>query len=259
MLEKKVSEKLCHWLAVHQNTHTGLLPSFEGDADINDRAFTYDQALAAIAFTHQGQRTTRRIFDFYLHVTSMDDGGFANAYYASSGDIAEFMAHVVPPPGWAWPFYNTRIRQKTGNTLIWHVPSRAGLTHKRRGRRPARRQGLTGYSTEHNLDAYAFYNMFYQLTQETVYKQRAQELFSWLNKNAYSNIGNLLKEARGIQRSRQTRMPGLFQPSARGNSKRSAWNPIVLWILPLPTAAFQWITRGLKDIWCASKVLISRS
>jgi hypothetical protein len=40
--------------------------------------------------------------------------------------------------------------------------------------------------------------MLYQLTRETAYQDRADELLAWLNKNAYSNMGNpLIKRAKG--------------------------------------------------------------
>ena len=123
----------------------------------------------------------------------MDDGGFANAYYASSGDTAEFMAHVGPTTwlGLAILQYTDKTKDKKYLDLArsiarWLDTMKDGEGGLRGGK------ALTWHSTEHNLDAYAFYNMFYQLTQETVYRERAQELFLWLNKNAYSNIGNLL-------------------------------------------------------------------
>ena len=200
VLEKKVSEKLCHWLAVHQNTRTGLLPSFEGDADTNDWAFTYDQALAAIAFTDQGAADlAQRILDFYLHAPSMDDGGFANAYYASSGDVAEFMAHVGPNTwlGLAILQYTNKTKDKKYLDLARSIARWLDTMKDEEGGLRGGR-ALTWYSTEHNLDAYAFYNMLYQLTQETTYQTRAEELLSWLNKNAYSSIGNpLIKRGKG--------------------------------------------------------------
>jgi hypothetical protein len=37
------------WLKVHQNPRTGLVLSYEGDKDLSNWSFLYDQALAAIA------------------------------------------------------------------------------------------------------------------------------------------------------------------------------------------------------------------
>jgi hypothetical protein len=200
LLEKKVLDKFCHWLAVHQNNRTGLLASFEGDADINDWGFTYDEALAGIAFTHLGQLgRAQRIFDFYLHAPTMDGGGFANAYYASSGDVAEFMAHAGPNTwlGLAILQYTDMTKDKKYLDLARSIARWLDTIKDREGGLRGGK-GLSWYSTEHNLDAYAFYNMFYQLTQEPSYLKRAQELFSWLSKNAYSNMENpLVKRGKG--------------------------------------------------------------
>ena len=37
------------WLKIHQNPRTGLVMSFEGDSDIANWAFIYDQSLIAQA------------------------------------------------------------------------------------------------------------------------------------------------------------------------------------------------------------------
>jgi len=49
-------------------------------------------------------------------------------------------------------------------------------------------KAFSWYSTEHNLDAYAFYRMLYGLTKEEAYRKRADETLSWLSQNAFSRL-----------------------------------------------------------------------
>lgn len=190
LLQGRILDKLYRWLKTHQNNLTGLVVSYEGDSDINDWAFTYDQALAAIAFVYSGDaEDARKIFDFYLRAPKSDDGGLANAYYASTGEISEFIAHAGPNiwMGLAMLQYthntrDTRYLNFARGLAEWLQTVRDNEGGLRGGK------ALTWYSTEHNLDAYAFYEMLYDLTKEDVYNKRAMETLAWLNKNAFSRL-----------------------------------------------------------------------
>ncbi len=64
-LEKESFEKMYQWVKAHQNQDSGLIASFEGDKELSDQAFTYDQALAVIAFSYFNDfEMSRKIFDF---------------------------------------------------------------------------------------------------------------------------------------------------------------------------------------------------
>ena len=47
-IEKANFDKMYQWIKIHQNQQTGLVMSFEGDSNIANWAFIYDQALAEI-------------------------------------------------------------------------------------------------------------------------------------------------------------------------------------------------------------------
>ena len=190
LLENKILEKLYRWLVVHQNKLTGLVSSYEGDSAIEDWAFTYDQALAGIVFVYAGDLTNARaIFDFYLKAPKMDDGGVANAYYASSGDVAEYIAHAGPNIwlGLALLHYTERTKDMRyldfiKDIALWLQSLRDNEGGLRGGKT------ISWYSTEHNLDAYAFYGMLSALTKEETYQKESQEILAWLNKNAFSRL-----------------------------------------------------------------------
>ncbi len=200
LLEKKILDKLYRWLLVHQNNNTGLVASFEGDKDVTDWGFTYDQALAVMAFTKAGDlENARDILEFYKRAKKDASGGFANAYYASNGDISEFVSHAGPNIwlGLAVLQYSRQtgdmrymgIARDIARWLDTIKDSEGGLKGG---------NAFSWYSTEHNLDAYAFYTMMDELTKEDVYKQRASETLVWLNKNAYSKIASpVVKRGKG--------------------------------------------------------------
>ncbi len=200
LLEAKIRAKLYRWLGVHQNSNTGLVASFEGDKEVSDWGFTYDQALAVIVFTKAGEpERAKKIFNFYLKAQRDDAGGFYNAYYTNGGETAEFTVHAGPNIwlGLAALQYcyitgDLSYLKIAGDVACWleSVRDQDG------GLRGARH--VTWYSTEHNLDAYAFYSMFAKLTNDESYARKAAETLNWLNKNAYSKISEpIVKRGKG--------------------------------------------------------------
>lgn len=189
LAEAKMLGKMHDWLMLHQNNRTGLVTSFEGDDGVRDWAFTYDQALAAIVFTKAGRmREAEKILDFYCKAASkIDSGGFANAYYASTGETVEFIAHAGPN---IWlGLAALHHADKTGNTKYLALAKEigrwlGGLRDAEGGLRGG--AALTWYSTEHNLDAYGFYSMLHKTTGDKSYRARADETLAWLTKNAYA-------------------------------------------------------------------------
>ena len=190
VIEKKVVDKFYRWLVVHQNNNTGLVASFEGDTDVADWAFTYDQALATIIFTlFDDAGRAGKVLDFYTRAIHADGGGFTNAYYASTGDVAEYIAHAGPNIwlGIAILQYTRHFGDKRYLPVAEDIYRWLDTIRDQEG-------GLKGgptvtwYSTEHNLDAYAFYMMLYETTGNPEAAVRAKETLSWLNANAYSRI-----------------------------------------------------------------------
>ena len=52
-------------------------------------------------------------------------------------------------------------------------------------------------STEHNMDAYALFNMLYELTKKKKYKQAEETAFSWLKMSAYNKPQGRFNRGKG--------------------------------------------------------------
>ncbi len=188
VLEKASLEKMYQWIKVHQNPRTGLIASFEGDRSINDQAFTYDQALAVIIFTRSNDfEAAAKILNFYLSKAEKAKG-FYNGYYVLSGETAEYLIHSGPNLwlGIAVLQYTHKARDNRYLPIARDIANwMMNLQHEDND------QGLRGgpevswFSTEHNIDGFAFFNMFYQWTQEVIYQEAGEGILSWLKKHAY--------------------------------------------------------------------------
>lgn len=200
LLEEKILDKLFLWLTVHQNNATGLLTSYEGDSDLRDWAFTYDQALAAITFIKLGDTVhAQKIFEFYMQAPKTDSAGFANAYDAATGEVKEYTTHVGPNVwlGLAILQYTHKTKDTKYLALAQDISRWLETIKDNEGGLKGGRE-FSWYSTEHNLDAFAFYQMLYQITGDASYEGQAEATLQWLNKNAYSKLSNpVVKRGKG--------------------------------------------------------------
>jgi len=190
-LQETVLEKMHLWLKNHQSPSTGLIASFEGDAGIvKNWAFIYDQALAAHVFLfHGNEKSARQILNFFNTRTKGGFQGFHNGYYYDSGEVSEFTIHSGPN---IWVgIAALQYIHETGDK--YYLPMVRKITDwliALQERDPA--GGLKGgpdvswFSTEHNLDAYALFNMMYQTTGEEKYRLARKKILSWLR--AYALI-----------------------------------------------------------------------
>ena len=199
-LEKANFQKMYQWVKVHQNPRTGLISSFEGDGELSDQAFTYDQALSVIAFSYlKDFDLAGKILDFYLSKAQKKQG-FYNAYYASTAEVSEFIIHSGPNLwlGMAVLQYTQLSGDKkylplAGDIAAWIIKLQ---NEDKEG-------GLRGgpetnwYSTEHNLDGFAFFTMLYKIQQEPAYRKASGEILSWLEKHAYDSPVVPIKRGRG--------------------------------------------------------------
>ena len=183
-----VSDQMFRWLKSHQNLHTGLVASFEGDPLLEDSAFTYDQSLAAQVFLLFGDtKNAAAILSFFDQKAAKDDGAFYNAYDTVGGSPEESIVHVGPNVWLGIAALQYQHQVKDGQFLP---------LAKRIGDWVIRSQDVEGglrggpkfewYSTEHNLDAYAFFRMLYEETGDEKYHQAEQRILEWIKKYAYS-------------------------------------------------------------------------
>lgn len=200
-LQKKNIKKMYDWLKVHQNARTGLVISFEGDSSLNNWAFIYDQALVVTAFTKkQDLKEARKILSFFKSKAQKAEGLFFNAYYSNDGKPAELIVHSGPN---IW--LGIAVLQYTYNTKdnsylkIAEDIATAIIKLQKEDKDGGIRGGpeVLWYSTEHNLDAYAFFNMLYKVTGLEKYKDARDKTFKWIINNTYSKEDVPIKRGKG--------------------------------------------------------------
>ncbi|MFC1709597.1 PilZ domain-containing protein [Candidatus Omnitrophota bacterium] len=189
-LSESFKGQLYNWLRAHQNKRKGLVESFEGDRNLKGVAYIYDQSLATIAYTLFGDYdNAKRGLDFFLYKAERTQrGGFYNAYYSSAGAVSEYTAHAGPNlwVGIAIIQYTYKSRDysylRVAEQIAEWIKS---LQDEEGGIRGG--EDLAWHSTEHNLDGFAFFNMFYELTKDERYKDIADKILGWLKEYAYGN------------------------------------------------------------------------
>jgi hypothetical protein len=189
-LERENFDRMYHWLKVHQNPKSGLVASFEGDNEIEKWAFIYDQSLAAQSYTFFSDfERAEKILDFFKNKAKRQGNFFFNAYYADDGQPAEYTVHIGPNlwVGIAILQYTAKT-QDFGYLGLAEQIAEAVINLQNEDHDGGIRggPGLSWYSTEHNLDAYAFFNMLYRLTGKKLYLQAQDKAFSWLLENTYA-------------------------------------------------------------------------
>ena len=200
-LEKISIDKMYSWLTVHQNPRTGLSMSFEGDKDIANWGFTYDQALLIQAYTNAGDfDRAKKLLDFYAKRAERKNGWFLNAYYVDDGAPAEIVMHSGPN---IW--LGLAIMQyvhKTGDKSYLRVAEEiAGniIALQNKDEDAGIRGGpeFSWYATEHNLDAYALFNMLFKATNNNKYKKSRDASLAWLLKHTYDRQDIPIKRGKG--------------------------------------------------------------
>ncbi len=197
--EAEAFHQMSDWLLSHQHKRTGLVASFEGDPGLEDTAFTYDQAVACQAFLlFDDTENAKAVLEFFDKHAKRKNGAFFNAYETLGGSPQEQVVHTGPNVwiGIAALQYEQKIRdgrylamaQRLGDWAIRMQDEEGGL----RGGPDA-----SWYSTEHNLDAYAFFGMLYQTMGEEKYAQAQAGVLSWLKKYAYSVRENRINRGKG--------------------------------------------------------------
>lgn len=199
-LEKANLDKMYRWLAVHQNPRTGLVVSFEGDNELVNQAFTYDQALAAQVFIRNGDfARARKILRFFAKTAKRIDGQFMNAYYSRDGSPAEYMVRAGPNIwlGIATMQYIHNSKDYSFLDLAKEIASTM-IYFQQQDEDGGIRGGadVAWYSTEHNLDAYAFFNMLHKVTGEERYAQARDKTLAWLALHTYDKSDVPVKRGR---------------------------------------------------------------
>ena len=200
-LVKANFEKMYQWLKVHQNPRTGLIMSFEGDSAVENWGFIYDQSLAAQAYTNSSDiQRARKIFDFFSSRAQKQDGLFFNAYYVNEGTPAEYIVHSGPNIwlGIAVLQYTNKSKDIRYLNLAKGIAnSIMNLQNKDKEGGIRGGPGTEWFSTEHNLDAYAFLNMLYKISGEPIYKEARDKILNWLALHTYDRVDLPVRRGKG--------------------------------------------------------------
>jgi len=200
-LEKTNVQKMFDWLKLHQNPRSGLVVSYEGDKELQNISFLYDQALVAIAYIKFSDFSrANKIFDFFRYKAKKVNGGFLNAYYTNDGQPAEYTVHSGPNIwlGIAIAHYINKTKDKTYLGFLREITDWVISLQNQ-----DKEGGIKGgpqtewYSTEHNLDAYALFKMAYALTGQNKYKEAAEKIINWLILHAYDRPEVPVKRGKG--------------------------------------------------------------
>ena len=200
-LERANLDKMYQWLKVHQNPRTGLVMSFEGDSDISNWAFIYDLSLAAQAYANFSDfERARKIFDFFNRKATRQGRQFFNAYYVNDGSPAEYVVQSGPNIwlGIAIMQYTKKTKDTDFVNLAEEIAS--GIIDLQNQDRDGGIRGgpdIEWYSTEHNLDAYAFFKMLYKITGQLRYQEAANKVLNWLVLNTYDKFDLPIKRGKG--------------------------------------------------------------
>ena len=201
ILTKANLDRMYQWLKIHQNPRTGLVMSFEGDKDIAGWAFTYDQALMIQVFTNSDDYDrAKKLLDFFAYQAQREEGWFLNAYYSDTGSPAEYVMHCGPN---IWlGIAIVQYSRKTGDRHYLPIAEEIARNiiklqnsdsdHGIRGG-----PQMSWYSTEHNLDAYAFFKMLAEVTNKEKYIRAAEETLGWLVRNTYGRDELPVKRGKG--------------------------------------------------------------
>ncbi|MBP7056535.1 MAG: hypothetical protein KBB52_06765 [Candidatus Omnitrophica bacterium] len=198
-LEGQTVKNMYQWLKTHQNKSTGLMMSFEGDQAVKDWAFTYDQSLALQTFMlFNDTERAENILLFYRDKAARRDKAFMNAYNANSMSPTEDLVRSGPTIwiGIAALQYAKHTQDRSFLSLAEDV---AGWVISMKDREGGLKGGkdVTWYSTEHNLDAYALFNMLYEMTKKDLYCRERDSTLKWIKENTYSEKDGGMRRGKG--------------------------------------------------------------
>ena len=200
-IEKASIDKMYQWLASHQTRRTGLVVSYEGDSDLKDWGFTYDQALAAQVFLIMGDtKRAESVLRFFKDIAKRSGSLFYNAYDVKTDMPTEYVVHGGPN---IWIGISAcQYVFKTGDGSFLNLAEDIAdsmIDMQLTSSDGSIKGGPDNewVSTEHNLDAYALFNMLDELTDDQKYKDAASKTLNWLKDVGYNKPEGRFMRGRG--------------------------------------------------------------
>lgn len=209
-------EKFQNWLLINKDHSTGLPHSHVGDERFENWAITYDSAMVTLAYIAIGKlEEAKKIIDFYIDTpNAWRLGGIIEAVNPTSPVLGEDWSvrtgsnlwmgiasfHLYKATGenkyldlakkladFAISLQNTDKEDSNfGGIRLGPLggPNVAGDQHLSYDVRQSSFYEV--FATEHNIDAYALFNMLYQETKEENYKETRDKALGWLRRVAYN-------------------------------------------------------------------------
>ena len=208
--------KLRNWLLMNKDHATGLPYSHVGDDRFENWAITYDSAVVTLAYIATGEiKEARKIIDFYIDTPNVWRlGGIIEAVCPTNPVLGEDWSVRTGSNLWmgiaGFHLYRVTGESKYLNfakkladfaiSLQNNDESDFNFGGIRLG--PLGSPNVSGdqhlgydadqpafyeiFATEHNIDAYALFNMLYQETKEAKYKEAKEKVLEWLKRVAYN-------------------------------------------------------------------------
>jgi hypothetical protein len=140
------------------------------------------------------------MLSFFARQAKRRDGLFFNAYYSNDGGPSEYAVHCGPNiwVGIAILQYTKKSQDREFIPLAEEI-ARGIINIQKQDKDGGIRGGpdATWYSTEHNLDAYAFFNMLYSITNKQIYLEARDKILNWLVRNTYDKVDIPIKRGKG--------------------------------------------------------------
>lgn len=198
---EEIVGQLIAWLELHANSKTGLVPSYEGDPKLEAISYTYDQSLSAIAFAlFQKNEAARKILSFYKDKAQKSEGGYLSSYDSNAGQPVEWNVRVGPN---VWiGIAALQYQRLSGDSSFLGMAQAIGnwllqlqATDPDKGLRGGPKEEW--FSTEHHLDAYAFFAMLHRMTGDPRYRMAQEDIFQWILKHAVDRASGAIKRGKG--------------------------------------------------------------
>ena len=210
-------EKFLRWISENSDSQTGLPYSHVGDERFEKWTITYDAAVVSLAYIAAGRiQRAKRIIDFYRNnenvwrlggligaVDASNPAGAGESWLVWSGEnlwmgIASF--HLYKATG--QKEYLEFAKRLADFALSLQNEDKTNINYGGIPLGPRSGPNVVGdqhlnydvnqpgfeevFATEHNIDAYALFNLLYQETKEIKLKEAKEKILLWLKRVAYN-------------------------------------------------------------------------
>jgi len=140
------------------------------------------------------------MLDFFNRRAKRQGRQFFNAYYVNDGSPAEYVVQSGPNIWLGIAIMQYTQKAKDTNYVNLAEEIAQGIIDLQNQDKDGGIRGgpnIEWYSTEHNLDAYAFFNMLHKITGKVRYQEAADKVLRWLVRHTYGRAEFPIKRGKG--------------------------------------------------------------